>query len=125
MEKSYLQKLVNVVKEDVSTILESESRIPHRFWSEFDDLLDIEMAELLQFSNILEKLSGFDEKEIHQKLVDEIFTLFEQKIDRHLSETTIPKRLYSKVYQIIDDANVQRNDYKDRVEYRIKREKDE
>lgn len=125
MNKDYLQTLVTIVKDDVRST--AERAIPHRFWSEFDELLDIELNELAEFSRVLE-LNGvnfFDEKEKHQNLVDEIFTLFEQKINRHLGHTTIPKRLYSKVYQIIDDENTPRDDYKNRVEYRLEKLKEE
>ena len=94
--EQYISKLVKAVKGNI--LGRAFEVIPHRFLYEFDELLDIDEKELL---DIIAVVGSKD-----QVIIDEIFDLIEKKIEGHLKHTTIPQRLYQKIYHIIDEANV-------------------
>lgn len=119
--------LVKILKDRVYE--EAFKTIPHRFLDDFDYLLDIDMKDVLDVSFIFDTSSAFSEDEKLQKLVDEIFDLFEKKINVTIHETTIPKRLHQKVYQVIDTLNtngvIKISELQKTIKYKLQKQKED
>lgn len=114
--------LVKILKDRVYE--EAFRTIPHRFLDDFDYLLDIDMKDVLDVSIIFDTSNTFSEDEL-QKLIDEIFDLFEKKINVTINETTIPKRLHQKVYQVIDTLNTNGVINISELKYRLQKQKED